>query len=364
MVHLPGPGKVPEQRRGRSVTALLLVVGIVAALAACGQSDASSARISLLPYPVAKSNAWDWTAECRVGPATPTGCAAKAPDLGPAQVAGNEWNLGGGAATTGSVSMSVNSSGGLALKGDLPSAPPCTDSSCLAPQANTWVRGFPSLLYGIDQCNADTSPPQSPELQLPMKVASIPSSLVGSATYNSQASQVTYDVAYDMWLNASDTTTPCKTDGTLEVMVWTDYNAQALLPDSLKVGTVTIPFAVNGSKNSGNQMWSVYVSNVYGSGHTVPWGGTVWLVLDSAHTVKQGSVNVDLSAALGSVGTLLQNNYGWSDFASNYWLDTVAFGMEFGPQNADPYGAGPTNFSMDLSAYCVGVGTTVAGAGC
>ena len=174
-----------------------------------------------------------------------------------------------------------------------------------------------------------------------MTVGSIPSALVGTATYDLQRSHATYDVAYDMWLNASDTKTPCTTDGTLEVMVWTAYNDRALLPDSLKVGMATVPYAVNGSVDPGNQAWSVYVNNVFRSGHTQPWGGTVWLVLDAAHTVTTGTVSVDLGTALEAVGGLLENNYGWTDFRSNYWLDTIPFGMEFGPEDREPVRLGP-----------------------
>ena len=168
------------------------------------------------------------------------------------------------------------------------------------------MRGYPSVLYGIDQCHAATSPAPSPDLQLPARVDAIPADLVGRATYDAQAPQVTYNVAYDLWLSPSDTTTPCQTDGTIEVMVWTDYNAKALLPDSLIVGTATIPYAVNGSSKAGDQTWSVYVNNVFGAGHTEPWGGTVWLVPNAADTTRQGTVTVDLSAALAVVGTLLR----------------------------------------------------------
>jgi len=283
--------------------------------------------------------------------------------LGAAQLAGNEWNLGG-SVNAGSVNMSVNSSGAVHVEGNLSSAPPCTDSGCVAPQANTWVRGYPSILYGIDQCNAGTSPQSSAALPLPVKVASIPSSLTGSTTYDARTSQVTYDIAYDLWLSASGTKTPCQTDGTLEVMVWTDYDAASLLPDTLKVGTASVPFAVNSDYHSGKHAWSIYVDNVYGSGHTASWGGTVWLVLQTAHTVDHGAVTIDLSAALAAVGSVLQNNYGWSNFATSYWLDTIAFGMEFGPDGADPYGAGPTEFALDVRSYCLGVGTTVSLAEC
>jgi hypothetical protein len=260
--------------------------------------------------------------------------------------------------------MSINSSGGLDVTGDFASAPPCTDPGCIAPQANTWVRGYPSVLYGIDQCHAPTSPPPSAALSLPTKLASIPTSLTGTTTYETQTSQVTYDIAYDLWLSSSGTKTPCQTDGTLEVMVWTDHDAPSLLPDSFKVGAASVPFAVNGDVDSGKDAWSVYVNNVYGSGHTAPFGGTVWVVLDAAHTVKGGAITVDLSAALAGVGSLLENRYGWSNFATTYWLDTIAFGMEFGPDDADPYGAGPADFAMHLRSFCLGVGTSVSSARC
>ena len=261
--------------------------------------------------------------------------------------------------------MAVDSSGGLELKGNLSSAPPCTDSE----------------LHRAPGEHLGTRVPERLVRDRPVQREDVAAAVARAATPDAgrchpvrpdrhhdvrrcSASQVTYDVAYDVWLNASDTKTPCRTDGTLEVMVWTDYDARALLPDSLKVGTATVPFAVNGDVDPGNQAWSVYVNNVFRNGHTVPWGGTVWLVLDAAHAVEQGTVTVDLSSALSAVGALLQNNYGWGNFASSYWLDTIAFGMEFGPQNADPYGAGPTDFSLNLTSYCLEVRTTVAAAAC
>jgi hypothetical protein len=80
--------------------------------------------------------------------------------------------------------------------------------------------------------------------------------------------------------------------------------------------------------------------------------------------VGSGSVRVDLSSALGAVGTLLEQNYGWSDFRNRYWLDTIAFGMEYGPADANPYGDGPARFSLDLRSYCLGVGVTLAADSC
>jgi hypothetical protein len=276
---------------------------------------------------------------------------------------GDEWNLGGGSTTPGSVRMSVKSPGGLVLQGKLPSAPPCTQSTCLAPSAYTWVRGYPDVLYGINQCHADTSPPESPRLPLPMRVGAIPPDLIGTTAYSSRTSHVIYDVAYDMWLNRSDTRRPCRTAGTIEVMVWTDYDDQALLPASEKVGTASIPFAVDGADRRGEHSWSIYVSDIGEGGHTAPWGGTIWFVPSKADVVSRGSVSVDLSSVFSSVDALLRNTYGWSDFEKNYWLDTVPFGIEYGPVGALT-GAGPSYFSMDLSSYCLAVDAEPSEAAC
>jgi Glycosyl hydrolase family 12 len=344
--------------------ALLIVAGLLAGGTACGSSDHRGARVALVPSAASHGSVWEWTPSCRFGPRAQNGCTAAPPLIGAAQLAGNAWNLGGTSATTGSVGMSVAASGAVEMKADVSSAAPCSDPTCITREANTWVRGYPSVLYGIDQCHAATSPPQSSDLRLPAKVQAFRSGLVGAATYATKASKVTYDVAYDMWLNPSDTKTPCQADGTVEVMVWTDYDAQSLLPDTLKVGSATIPFASNGHDDPGTDAWSVYVNNVFERGRTVPWGGTVWLVLDAARKVGNGSVTVDLGAALEQAGAMLENKYGWRRFADNYWLDTIAFGIEVGPANADPYGAGPLDFSLRLSSYCLAVRTRVSAAVC
>jgi hypothetical protein len=197
-----------------------------------------------------------------------------------------------------------------------------------------------------------------------VRVGAIPPDLIGTTSYAAQTPHVTYDIAYDMWLHDSNTKTPCKEDGTLEVMVWTDYDQRALLPGTGEVGTASVPFAVNGTLHPGNGAWSVYVSNVFRDGQTVPWGGTVWFVLDERDAVRTGTVSVDLSTVLSEVGTLLQNSYGWNNFSGTYWLDTIPFGMEYGPESGKPLGADPVQFSLRLSSYCLEVGTTVAQATC
>lgn len=357
------PDGTHGRRRLRQTLAPLLAIGLLAtALVACSQPKPADLHIALVPIATERGTSWEWTPECRVGPRRESGCDPGGPAVGAAQLAGNAWNLGG-ESTKGMLRMAVDDTGALKVSSDLSSAPPCTKADCIAPQANTWVRSFPSVLYGIDQCNAATSPPQSPSLRLPVQVESLPS-LIAATTYNVQAAQITYDIGYDLWLNPSDTKTPCRTDGTLEVMLWTDYAQQSVLPESMKVGTATIPFAIDGVADAGYERWSVFVSNVFHDGHTAPWGGTVWLVPDAGDRVARGTVSVDLGAALHAVGALLERNYGWRNFASKYWLDTVAFGIEFGPNPPDPYGDGPAPFTFELSAYCLASRTTTSAARC
>jgi len=333
---------------------LVALCTVIPGLAACGHADTLTAAVAVLPDAPAQGQAWDWAAGCQTGPTAQGTCAPANPRLGAAQLTGNEWNLGT-SSPPGSLHMSVTTSGVLAIRGELPSAPPCTRSTCIAPGANTWVRGYPSLVYGLEQCHAATSPPTSPRFSLPTQVGAIPPDLVGTTSYSTDTSDVTYDVAYDLWLSRSATTSPCTTNGTLEVMIWTDYDRQALPPGGMKVGTVTVPFAAGRTESTGHDAWSVYVRDIYPGGRTPPRGGTVWLVLDKADTVSDGTVTVDISQALMQVGSLLERSYGWSDFASNYWLDAIPFGIEFGPKDGRTTSSGPTSFSLDLSAFCLAV---------
>ena len=244
--------------------------------------------------------------------------------------------------------MSMTPPGGLTVRSDLPVAPPCTAATCLAPSANTWVRGYTNVSYGKNPCRAGTSPAGDRALRLPVKVSALPTDLVGTTSYSSEASQTTYDIAYDMWLNPSGTQHPCRTQGTVEVMLWIDYDRQAFLP-STAVASVSIPYAVGGVAHGGTNAWTAYVLNVYRSGKTSAYGGTVFLVLNAGDVVPAGTVNVDVTKALSAVGHLLQQDYGWSDFAGHYWLDSIPFGMEVGPANAQPWGNGSTEFTLNLA---------------
>jgi len=344
-------------------------MAIALLVAACGSADPPPSGVALLPVQGASSRSWQWTPQCPFGPSHPSaskaskGCEQAGPVLGSAQLNGDEWNLGG-AASAGSVDMSMGSTGAVAIKADFARTAPCTAPACLAPSAYTWVRGYPSVLYGINQCHADTSPPKSPQLPLPMRLVSIPPHLIGVTAYSASTPEVTYDVAYDLWLHQTDTRRPCNSEGTLEIMVWTDYDARALLPGSMQVGTATIPSAVNGVARRGTQTWSIYASNIDPNGRTAPWGGTLWFVPGQADVVGHGRVSVDLSAVFAAAGQLLQRNYGWPDMARHYWLDTASFGVEFGPASGDLVGSGPSRFSAQISAYCLDVRTTLMTATC
>jgi len=197
-----------------------------------------------------------------------------------------------------------------------------------------------------------------------MRVSAIPADLIGTTSYSLRKPRATYDIAYDLWLNKSATKKPCQTNGTVEVMVWFDYDRLALLPGSMEVAAASIPFAVNGIANNGKQAWGVFTSNLYAGGRTAPWGGTIWFVLNAADRVGSGSVRVDLSSVLSAAGTLLQNRYGWRNFKQSYWLDTIPFGMEYGPQDATLSGSGSSYFSLELSSYCLEAATTLLHATC
>jgi len=197
-----------------------------------------------------------------------------------------------------------------------------------------------------------------------MQVGAIPRDLIGITAYSSQTSQATFDIAYDLWLHDSNTKQPCNTKGALEVMVWTDYDQRALLPANMQVGTASIPFATRRGVANGKQAWSVYVSNLYAAGRTAPWGGTVWFVLNRTDVVSKGTVSVDLSSVLSAVGALVQNDYHWNDFRKRYWLDSIPFGMEFGPRDGSLTGTGSSHFGLELSSYCLEVGTTLNNATC
>jgi Glycosyl hydrolase family 12 len=355
--------RVERARALPSCLATLAALAVTLLLAGCGSGGPLRPGVALVPTPGGNSQAWRWTVQCPFGPAASVGCGTAGPILGFAQLNGDEWNLGG-RANAGFLGMSVASSGAVTIKGHFARAAPCTDSACLAPSAFTWVRGYPNVLYGINQCHAATSPRPSPRLPLPLRVDSIPPHLIGVTTYSAQTSQITYDVTYDLWLHQTGTKRPCRSEGTLEILVWTDYDARALLPAGMQVGTASIPFAVARVARTGGQAWSIYASNIGRDGRTAPWGGTLWFVPGRSDVVDHGRVSVDLSAVLSVAERILQDNYGWPAVAQHYWLDTASFGVEFGPASGNPIDSGPSRFSARISAYCLDVRSTLLSAPC
>jgi hypothetical protein len=349
-----------ERTRARSAIAVLAVTLM---LAGCGSAERPRPGVALLPTPGASSHIWRWTGKCPFTPAATERCTTAGPILGFAQLNGDAWNLGG-PASAGSLEMSMGSGGAVTIEGRFARTPPCTESGCVAPSAFTWVRGYPNVLYGINQCHAATSPSPSPRLPLPVRLDSIPPHLTGVTVYSTHTSQVTYDVTYDLWLHQTSTERPCLSEGTLEILVMTDYDARALLPASLLVGTASIPVAVDRVARPGSQAWSVYASNIYSDGRTAPWGGTLWFVPGRADATAHGRVSVDLSAVFSAAGRLLHDNYGWPALGSHYWLDTASFGVEFGPASGNPVDSGPSHFSAQISAYCLDVRTALLDARC
>jgi hypothetical protein len=350
--------------RSSTAAAPLAALAVTLVLSACGSSEPLRAGVvTVVPTRLGTADVWRWTARCPLAPAATTGCRNAGPILGFVQLNGDEWNLGG-PASAGSVDMSVAASGTVSIEGHFARTPPCTDSACLAPSAYTWVRGYPNVLYGINQCYAGTSPPSSPRLPLPIRLDSIPPHLIGITSYSSRTSRVTYDVTYDLWLHPTSTKRPCRTSGTLEILVMTDYDARALPPASLRVGTAEIPFAVGQSARIGAEPWSIYATNIGRDGWTAAWGGTLWFVPGGADVVHQGRVSVDLSAVLSAAGRLLHDYYGWPEMARHYWLDTASFGIEFGPPSGDPIDDGPSDFYARISAYCLAVRTALLDATC
>ncbi len=61
---------------------------------------------------------------------------------------------------------------------------------------------------------------------------------------------------------------------------------------------------------------------------------------------------------------LLRDRYGWPPLAAHYWLDTAAFGVEYGPASGSPLDSGPSRFSAQISAYCLGPSSTLQTARC
>ncbi|MDA8182832.1 MAG: protein kinase [Actinomycetota bacterium] len=335
--------------------------------------DTAPTTVTLLPAP-GPARSWVWTAWC---PFVPTGkgnsCTSSGdPNRGSVQLNGNLWNLGGGFGTSGSLTMSQDHFGGIDMHGDFPAVPPCTSSNatglqpCVVPQGGTWVRGYPELTYGENvQCGnppPNTSAPTSPTLPLPVQLSGMKGGdLVGTTDYTANPGQITYDISYDMWLNPAKSE-HCTGAGTIEVMVWLNDSGTKAGPPGSALMKASIPYTLNGHRSTGDGAWSLYQS----TGLSASTGGTVWVVLNKADSPRPtprlhpkdpkvgGDVSVDLSAAFSEVGKLLSAKDHVNDFRS-YWLDSIPFGVEFGPASGDStYKPGDTSyFHFDVSRFCL-----------
>ena len=214
------------------------------------------------------------------------------------------------------------------------------------PSANTWVRGYPSVLYGINQCSAATSPPVSPACGFPCDVSSIPADLIGTTSYS--LGRHTSPTTSPTTCGSTTRTPPGRARQTERSRSWCGPTTiKGLLPESVQTGTASVPFKVNGTLDPGNGAWSVFVSNVFRGGAYQPWGGTVWFILNEANVVNTGTVSVDLSTVLSEVGTLLQNNYGWHNFRAELLAGHGPVRDGVRSRKRHPTGSGSAYFSCN-----------------
>ena len=351
---------------GRAIAsaALTIVVAVSAGLLLPDPTSAVPAThtdsIRLLPVPSAGGRVWNWSAACPLGPRTGAHCQGAGPVLGRAQLNGDEWNLGVTKPAEGVVRMTMTPTGGLTVRGQLPVAPPCTAATCLAPSANTWVRAYTNVSYGKNPCRAATSPAGDPALRLPVKVSALPTDLVGTTSYvvagvadhlRHRVRHVAQPFGHPAALphprdRRGDGVDRLRPPGAPSLAPGRDHE-HPLRRGRRRPSTGPTPGRPMSSTSTGPG----------GPHRTVPPSSSCSTPGD---VVPAGTVSVDVTKALSEVGTLLERDYGWSDFASHYWLDTIPFGMEVGPVNAQPWGTGSTNFTLGLSSYCFGLNATVA----
>jgi Glycosyl hydrolase family 12 len=234
--------------------------------------------------------------------------------------------------------MTIDSKGRLVTSADL--------SSATAQQGYTWVRGYPNVAYGVSPQAPAASPPPSSKLPLPLNLKQLPADVLATATYDvTQASSVTWDLAYEIWLEPQKKVEQ-PTGKTLELMIWTDENESSLPPGYKE--TITMPYSVNGVRMSG--AWSVCISNGSRASNSTT---TIQLVLNTPKNNAQ--IGVDLNSAFSNMEQALTKEYPtrWSSFSS-YYLDSIFFGTEFGPLTNDA-NAGPLTWT--LSGYRLSTGS-------
>ena len=204
-------------------------------------------------------------------------------------------------------------------------------------------------LYGIDQCNAKTSPPPSSELQLPIRVGAIPADLVGRTAYDAQACEghlrrrlrlVAQRVGYERrharptaprghGLDRLRRRRPSARhlegrDG--HDPLFRERGVQVRQPSVVGLRQQRLRRRADGP---------VGRDGLAGPG--------------SAHIVRARARCASTSAPRSppSASSCSSTTTDGATFASSYWLDTIAFGMEYGPKDANPYGDGTGQFLLE-----------------
>ncbi len=299
-------------------------------------ADASSAPKTISVFPKSKSTgSWEWNSACRFVPIGSRGCEGGDPIFGPVVLNGDLWNLG--SKGSGSAVMKISSNGDLNTTATFSSTPEVS--------SQTWVLGFPNVSYGISPQAASDSPKPSAALPLPMKISSLPTNLIASSSYKlTGTSSVRYDLAYDTWLEPQhQVVTPRR--GTIELMVWTADGNGALPPGFRE--NVSMSYAANGVTQTAP--WGVYIVN---GDEAQATNTTVYLILTKP--ITDGKVSVDFTRALRQMEAALTkyDPKHWSSF-SNYYLDTIPLGSEFG-RIPGKSAVGP--YTWDLYDYKLEVG--------
>jgi hypothetical protein len=291
-----------------SATALPAPVAV-----ASSSADVSSVPDTISVFPKSMSTgSWEWDGSCRFVPVADRRCQGTDPVFGPVVLNGDLWNLGSKA--SGSAVMKISSNGDLTTTAKF--------SSTRQVSTETWVLGFPNVSYGVSPQAASDSPKPSASLPLPMKITSLPADLIASSDYKlAGTSSVRYDLAYDTWLEPQRrVVTPRR--GTIELMVWTADGNGALPPGFRE--NVSMSYAVNGVTRS--DPWGVYIVN---GDQVHATNTTVYLILTKP--ISDGKVSVDFTRAFRHMEEELKkyDPRHWSSF-SNYYLDTIPLGSEFG----------------------------------
>ena len=126
----------------------------------------------------------------------------------------------------GTVGMSI-SSGGTSWSGGISRTRLPARTPTASPRRRTPGARLPECAQRHQPVQRRYLTAPSPTFPLPARVDAIAPDLIGSTSYSADPADATYDIAYDLWLNDCSTRTPCRTSGTIEVMVWTAYDDRA-----------------------------------------------------------------------------------------------------------------------------------------